>query len=148
MSARDRLRQIDLNLERWRWLPRSFGERYLLVNIPEYMLHAYASDRHELAMRVVVGAPDTPTPVFTDAMASVVVNPPWNVPESIVKNELLAALAADPDHLARQRIRVYAGRARHAPEIDIADVDWRHVLAEPTRYAFRQDPASSTRSAG
>lgn len=135
-----RLRQIELNMERWRWLPRSLGERYLVVNIPEYMLHGYEGDQHVLAMRVVVGTPSRPTPVFSDAVEFVVVNPAWHVPESIVNEELLTTLAANPDHLARKGIRIYAGPRGEREEIDPSDIDWRRVTRKPDDYTFRQDP--------
>jgi murein L,D-transpeptidase YcbB/YkuD len=73
-------------------------------------------------------------------MTSVVVNPVWNVPESIVDEELIPALATDPGHLQRKRIRVYAGRGPDAPEIDAASSEWRRVMDAPAQYSFRQDP--------
>jgi murein L,D-transpeptidase YcbB/YkuD len=70
-----RIRQIELNLERWRWLPQDLGDRYVLVNIPEMRLRVYEGDRVPLTMAVVVGTPDTPTPIFNDQMRYVVLSP-------------------------------------------------------------------------
>jgi murein L,D-transpeptidase YcbB/YkuD len=133
VSAEWRLRQIELNMERWRWLPATFGERYLLVNIPEYMLHLVEGGRDVLDMRVVVGKAMNQTPVFSDTMTQVVVNPTWSVPQSIVSNEIVPALAEDPDYLAKHRMRLVG---EGGEEIDPSSVD----LADSTRRVIvRQD---------
>ena len=135
VSAERRLRQIELNMERWRWLPSSFGDRHLLVNIPEYMLHLVEGGRSVLEMRVVVGKAMNQTPVFSDTMTQVVVNPTWSVPQSIVTNEIVPALAADPDYLAKHRMRLVGADGE---EVDPADVDLADSSAE-TRVLVRQD---------
>ncbi|PYR57924.1 MAG: hypothetical protein DMF85_12240, partial [Acidobacteria bacterium] len=80
-----RIQQLQLNLERWRWLPRDLGDRHILVNIPEYRLEVWDRARVPVAMRVVVGKKDTPTPIFSDEMTHVIFSPYWNVPPSIVE---------------------------------------------------------------
>jgi len=97
-----RLEQIRLALERWRWLPASFSQPPIVVNIPEFMLRAYGPDgTAELRMRVVVGrAFQHRTPVFTGNLRTVVFRPYWNVPLSIQRAELVPKLAANPGYLA------------------------------------------------
>ena len=80
---RNRLRA---NLERWRWMPRWMGDNYLYVNVPSYQLQVVEGDTVASTYTVVVGAPDTPTPWLATEASSVVVNPWWNVPQSIVKS--------------------------------------------------------------
>ena len=70
-----RIRQIQLNMERWRWLPRDLGDRHILVNIPDMRLDVWDHDRVPLTMRVVVGKKDTPTPIFNDEMSYLVFSP-------------------------------------------------------------------------
>jgi L,D-transpeptidase YcbB len=94
-----RLRQIRVNLERRRWLPRSFGTDYVWVNLPEYRLYAFRGGRQVLDMNVVVGKPTTETPSFADRIEYVVFNPYWNVPESIAVQELLPRYEAEPSYL-------------------------------------------------
>jgi murein L,D-transpeptidase YcbB/YkuD len=130
---------IELNMERWRWVPRSFGDRYLLVNIPEYALHVYERDRSVIDMRVVVGKALTATPVFSDRMTHVVINPTWNVPRSIVEGEFAAEVQQDPTFLARQRIRIFDREEGEAREIDAAAVNWSDP-EELKRLHLRQDP--------
>lgn len=138
-EALRRLGLIDLNMERWRWVPRSFGDRYLMVNIPEYALHVYERDRSVLDMRVVVGKALTATPVFSDQMTHVVINPTWNVPMSIVEGEFAAEVQQDPTFLERQRIRIFDREDGDAREIDAASVNWSDP-EELKRITLRQDP--------
>ncbi len=90
--------EIVANMERWRWLPRDLGARYVAVNIPDYSLDVFEGDRLIHHARVVVGKPDHETPVFSETMKFVIVNPYWNVPLSIVKKEMLPKLAANPNY--------------------------------------------------
>src|SRR5829696_3410020 len=87
---------IVSNMERWRWLPTDLGRRHVWVNVPEYKLRLIKDGRPVHEARVIVGKPDTPTPLFSDEMDHAIVNPSWYVPPSIFKNEFNSdpALAA------------------------------------------------------
>ena len=109
-----RVRQIELALERYRWIPEVGEQRFVFVNVPAFELHAFdAMDPPEgpaLSMRVVAGrAGRTPTPVLAAAMKNVVFSPYWNVPRSIVKGEMLPKLARDPGYLAAEEMEILAG---------------------------------------
>jgi murein L,D-transpeptidase YcbB/YkuD len=126
---------IRLNLERWRWAPRDLGARYVLVNVPAYQLQVMEGDRPALAMRVVVGSPETPTPLFSDEMTYVVFSPTWSIPESIIRQETLPRIARDSDYLERNNIEVVSGRE----VIDPATIDWSDE-DETEALRFRQKP--------
>jgi murein L,D-transpeptidase YcbB/YkuD len=104
----NRIRQLQLTLERWRWLPPDLHSALIVANIPEFRLRAYDENyKTVLSMNVVVGkAYAHDTPVFTDAMQYVVFRPYWNVPYSIAKAEFLSHLARDPDYLAKKGFEV------------------------------------------
>jgi murein L,D-transpeptidase YcbB/YkuD len=87
VPAEYRAGQIAANLERYRWLPRSLGTRYILVNVPEFKLQAYDSGQKQLEMKVIVGAEyeDRATPVFSDSMEFVIFRPYWNVTDQIAE---------------------------------------------------------------
>jgi L,D-transpeptidase YcbB len=106
-----RIRQIEVNLERWRWLPNTFGDRYIRVNIPEFAMQVVDHGQTALAMRVVVGkAQQNRTPVFSDKMTYLELNPTWNIPPEIASEEILPKLASDPGYLDRHNMeRVEAG---------------------------------------
>jgi L,D-transpeptidase YcbB len=94
------------NMERWRWLPRDLGKTYVMVNIPDYSLKVVHDGTTVWRTRIVVGKPSTPTPLLSEPMKYITVNPTWNVPPSIVQNEYLPALQQDPDALARIGLQV------------------------------------------
>jgi murein L,D-transpeptidase YcbB/YkuD len=131
-----RIRQLELNLERWRWLPRELGKRHILVNIPEYRLEVWEGDRVPLSMRVVVGKEDTQTPIFNDEMTHIVFSPYWNVPPSIAEGETLPSVMKDPGFLARTNMEVVDA---NGTVIDPASID----LDNPTSYRFRQRPGNA-----
>jgi len=90
----------------WRWEPRDMGVERIEINIPDYMLRMMEGDNLVHQARVIVGKPDTPTPVFSNAVKYILVNPIWRVPDSIVRKELAPHLAEDPDYLARHGYQV------------------------------------------
>lgn len=94
------------NMERWRWLPKDLGQRHILVNVPEFRLRLVENGEAIHEARVIVGKSETPTPIFSDEMEHVIVNPSWNVPPSILKKEFLPGLAADPLYAERRGYKV------------------------------------------
>ncbi|MGO9392540.1 L,D-transpeptidase family protein [Rhodoblastus sp.] len=84
--------EIVTNMEFWRWQPRDLGADRLMVNIPEFSARLYRADAEILNTRVIVGKPDKPTPLFSNRMEYLIVNPSWNVPQSIIKNEMTGKL--------------------------------------------------------
>ncbi|WP_448950724.1 L,D-transpeptidase family protein [Labrys neptuniae] len=102
--------EIIANMERWRWLPHDMGLTNVFVNVPEYKVWFTKDGVLSYEARVVVGKANTPTPIFSDTMSFVVVNPSWNVPQSIIKKEYLPKLAQDPGYLERRGYEVtYVG---------------------------------------
>jgi len=104
----DRVRQLQLSLERWRWLPSGFSSPPIIVNIPDFHLRALdESNDVALSMRVVVGkAIRTQTPVFSRDMTYVVLRPYWNVPASILQGEIVPAIQRDRNYIANKRYEV------------------------------------------
>ena len=110
---RDHSREVEIvvaNMERWRWVSHDLGKAFSMLNIPDYTLKVYRDQQVLWQTRVVVGQPAKPTPLLTETMKYVTINPTWHVPPSIVHNEYLPALARDPGVLARYGLRVsYSG---------------------------------------
>lgn len=108
-SAAYRAAQIAANLERLRWLPRSFGSRYIYVNIPAFRLEAYDKGQLALEMKVIVGEDyvDKATPVFSDVMETVVFRPYWNVTPDIAAKEIFPKINSDPGYLTANRYELY-----------------------------------------
>jgi murein L,D-transpeptidase YcbB/YkuD len=108
-GAKGETRQIEIivaNMERWRWYPRDLGTNHVLVNHPDFTLKVMQNGKQVWTTRVVIGKPSMATPLLSETMKSITVNPTWTVPQSIVRNEYLPALAQDPTVLDRMGLRV------------------------------------------
>jgi len=106
-------RDVDIivaNMLRWRWMPRDLGNAYVMVNIPDYTLRVMHNGSQAWNTKVVVGAPKTPTPIMTETMKYITVNPTWFVPPSIIYEEYLPAQAQDPTVLSRMGLIVSRSR--------------------------------------
>lgn len=111
-TAEYRAGQIMANLERYRWMPRSLGDRYIYVNVPAFRLDAYEDGRPVLSMRVIVGQDyaDQATPAFADSMTYLEFAPYWNVPKKIAEEELWPKINADPGYLERNDYEIVEDR--------------------------------------
>jgi L,D-transpeptidase YcbB len=107
--------EMRLNLDRWRWLPDGLGDRYVLVNIAGFELEVVESGRVIESMNVVVGRQATQTPIFSDSIRYVVVNPYWNVPDGIMARTIAPAMARDPNYLVKHDMEIVDGRVRQRP---------------------------------
>jgi murein L,D-transpeptidase YcbB/YkuD len=108
-----RSQQIDLiiaNMERWRWYPRDLGKAYSMANHPDFSLKVVKDGATIWTTRIVIGKPSLASPLLTETMKYITVNPTWNIPPSIVYNEYLPALQQDPTVMSRMGIRVTTNR--------------------------------------
>jgi murein L,D-transpeptidase YcbB/YkuD len=106
-----RLQQILINLERVRWLPKEKDTNYIVVNIPEYKMHVYDSGQLQFDIKVIVGTAANSTVIFNNNLQYIVFSPYWNVPYSIVKNEIAPAIKRNSNYLQRNNMEVtgYSG---------------------------------------
>jgi murein L,D-transpeptidase YcbB/YkuD len=138
-----RIQQIQWTLERWRWLPQSFSEPWILVNIPEFRLRAIEPEKGTaLAMKIIVGkAYGHKTPIFTDTMEYVVFRPYWNVPPSIQRSEIVPAVRKDRDYIAKKNFEVTTQSGQPVTSGTINDAVLEQLRAGTL--AVRQKPGSS-----
>lgn len=140
VSIEDRIQQVMVNLERWRWMPDDLGARHFIVNIPYYHLVARENGKAIKDIRVVVGKPGNETPIFSGDMETVVFSPYWNIPDSIVEGETAPAMAKDPKYLARNNMEILrVSDTSPSGPVDPKDVDWDDPQ-ELKQLAFRQKP--------
>lgn len=136
-----RVDQIMLNMERWRWIPKKFEPDYLLVNIPEYTLHVVEDNKEQFTMPVIVGKTLNATPVFSDKVEYVVLAPYWNVPFSIIDKEMRPRLEANPQAaLDRLDMEVVKGWGAKATPIDPSSINWAGVTQKNWKYTLRRRP--------
>ncbi|NJM35274.1 MAG: L,D-transpeptidase family protein [Rhodomicrobium sp.] len=123
------------NMERWRWAPRDLGERHIFVNVPEFKFRVISKGKVIHEERIVAGSPKNPTPVFSDEMETVVFNPYWYVPQSILQKEIMPIVQNSLDYLYRNNLEVvWQGRRTVDPYM----VDW--VQVDPRKVTLRQMP--------
>ena len=139
IPVEDRIRQILANLERARWLPDDLGDPYVLVNLANFALQVVEGGRDVIQMRVVIGEPETISPVFSDKISYIEVNPYWNVPRSIAVKEMLRVLRRNPGALTAQNIRLFARRR--------GDQSGERQLVGGQRQQLQLPPAPGSRGA-
>jgi L,D-transpeptidase YcbB len=137
VSVTDRIQQIVVNLERWRWLPRELGRHHVVVNAADARLHVLVDGRPVLASRVVVGDPRHPTPVVQAWVDAVVLHPRWNVPTSIAVEEILPRLRENRRYLAENDIVVL--ERRESDPFGLA-IDWAAIPADRFPFRLQQQP--------
>jgi murein L,D-transpeptidase YcbB/YkuD len=143
-----RVRQIELALERLRWLPHLSPDRFLAVNIPMYRLWAWSGippdGAPRLGMNVIVGrALDTETPVFVAEMRQVIFRPYWNIPPSIARGEILPAVARRADYLSRHDMEIVAGDGDDARPVPVTAQSLERVRQGSLRIRQRPGPGNA-----
>lgn len=137
------IKKMRLNLDRIKWSNRKESRVHIHLNIPAFRLYLYDGKQLVTTMRVVTGKPNHPTPIFSDVMTSIVVNPYWRIPESIVKKEMLKHLIKNPHYYDRQHKYLYKGWGPNSQKIDPSTVNWKKYLGKNKHipYHFMQDPS-------
>jgi murein L,D-transpeptidase YcbB/YkuD len=134
----ERVRQVLINMERLRWMPDQPMGPLLFVNIPAYKLFVFENGRMAWSMDVVVGREATRTVIFSDSLSQVVFAPYWNVPQSIIRNEILPAVKRDPRYLDRKNMEVVKG----GTVVPSKSIDWkRYDRGVP--FSIRQRPGGA-----
>lgn len=135
-----RISQIEVNLERQRWLPRDREPRAVLVNTAAFELLVLQDDRPVMSMRAIVGKKDTCTPELDDEIDYLVLNPAWEIPARLAAREVLPEIQRDPTYLERQGIKVMSGWGPGATEIAPGSVDWARITPQTLRFRLHQEP--------
>jgi murein L,D-transpeptidase YcbB/YkuD len=132
-TKEERKRQIIVNLERWRWYSKSFAPNYVLINIPNYSLNVVQDQNTTMTKRIVVGKNKRRTPVLTSVLQTIVFNPTWTVPPTILKEDILPELIKDRSYLKNKGIGIYDSKNN---EID--PKNWNEN--RPRGYRYIQKP--------
>jgi murein L,D-transpeptidase YcbB/YkuD len=143
ISVEDRIEQIKLNMERWRWLPQDLGKRYLMVNTANFELDIIENGQSVTSTRAIVGKKKRPTPALSQKITYMELNPYWNIPHKIAINDILPCIKEDPNYLTDKNIRIFENWENGAKEINPESIEWDTVTKENFAYKLRQDPANS-----
>lgn len=140
VQPRERVQQIDVNLERWRWLPREAESEHVMVNIAGFDLKLIDAGKILLQKRVVVGRDYRRTPVMSGQIRYLVINPTWTVPRKLAVEDKLPEIQRDPDYLRKMGFTVYAVNGGVHQVVDPSAIDWAHVPTDPFPYRLVQRP--------
>ncbi|MEC9343822.1 MAG: L,D-transpeptidase family protein, partial [Pseudomonadota bacterium] len=128
-------RDIIVNMERWRWLPRDLGDRHVFVNAAAFLMYTQQGGKTVDRRRVIVGQEFHRTPMFSDAISVVEFNPTWTISRSIAGNEVLPKLREDPGYLERAGYVLHTSWEADAPAMSAHSIDWSSV--SPRDFPYR-----------
>jgi murein L,D-transpeptidase YcbB/YkuD len=136
-----RIEQIRLNLDRIKWLHERHSKRHIMVNIPAFTLFFEEDKALRLKMKVITGTRQNPTPIFSNTVRTIVLNPHWNVPKSIIQNEMIPKLLRNPNAMAKEKIEIYTGWGKDAKKVSGRSVNWgRYRYSKTLPFRFAQTP--------
>lgn len=125
----ERIEQIFANLERWRWYPSDFGEKYLIANIPDYMLQYVIKNDTIASHRIVVGTPKRKTPILSSKLSNFVFNPTWTIPPTIIKEDLTPAASKNRNYFPSRQLTIYNSQGK-----EVSPYEWNPAKANNYKY--------------
>jgi murein L,D-transpeptidase YcbB/YkuD len=141
VPASVRVEQIAANMERWRWLPRTFERRFVRVNVPDESLEFVRDGEVALSSKVIIGRKNSPTPILRTVIYWVVTNPPWDIPDDIAANQFLPQLRKNPNYLAAHNMVLVNGPANDPQG---RKIDWNKMAPGHFPYHVVQIPGPSS----
>lgn len=142
VSPSERLQQIEVNMHRWSELSHKLGNRYILVNVPDYRLQVVENGEVVLSMKAIVGKPERPTPELSSTVTRIVFNPYWNVPNTIAEEDIIPKVISNPDYLEEMHIEILNRQTDDATVLSASDIDWESAELNGFPYHLRQEPGS------
>ncbi|MBT0726944.1 L,D-transpeptidase [Rosenbergiella australiborealis] len=139
ITPHQRATLLALNMQRLRLLPDDMHNG-IMVNIANYTLNYYVDGKTILSSRVIVGRPDRKTPLMRSALNSVVLNPTWTVPNTLIREDLVPKLRRDPSYLEKHNFTLYSGWGANATAVNPSSVNWQTVSATAFPYRVQQSP--------
>ena len=143
VTPKQRLSQLVASMKKWAEFPENEGSHYIRINVPAFELDLIKDGDKVMNMRVVAGKPTRPTPTLYSKVETVVFNPNWNVPRTIVRKDVIPGMLKNPNYLAEHNIKVYSSWKKDAYEIDPKDVDWQKAHANGLQYKLTQPPGDT-----
>jgi L,D-transpeptidase YcbB len=140
VTPSERLHQLELSMDRWSRFPKNEGAEYILVNIANYRLALVKNGRKVMDMRAIVGKTSRQTPELYSKVDTIVLNPKWNVPYSILRRDIMPKIIQDPHYLEKNNIGVFSSWGKNAKPIDPSTIDWKEAYRKGKFYYFTQLP--------
>jgi murein L,D-transpeptidase YcbB/YkuD len=142
----ERITTILLNLDRIKWLKKRTQKRRVIINIPDFMLYFEEDKKLIQKIKTIVGKPKNPTPIFSNTVKTIVLNPYWNLPQSIIQKEMIPKLLKNPNAMKKKGIEIRDGWAKNAKLVNPRTVNWasyRYAKHVPFRFAQIPGPRNA-----
>lgn len=136
----EKVKTLELNLERMRWMPDDPGAQYILVNIPAYELLVIKNNKKMIQMRTIVGNEESRTPMFYDNLEYIVFSPTWTIPKSIIMKEMYPKIKTDPGYLTRSGYQLYLDWKETSEPVDPTTLDWEAIDPNTANLKIVQPP--------
>jgi murein L,D-transpeptidase YcbB/YkuD len=133
----EKIEKVLINIDRIKWLPRQEHERYLVVNLPEFMLHYIEDKKIKKQIRVIIGDKKHPTPIFSQEISYVVLNPYWKIPEGIVRREIIPAMIKNRNYLKKQGLVAHRTWSEKSKVINVSNLYWEQYLWAGVKFPYR-----------
>ncbi|OGT43933.1 MAG: hypothetical protein A3F13_00625 [Gammaproteobacteria bacterium RIFCSPHIGHO2_12_FULL_40_19] len=143
ITPAQRYRVLVDSMNAWAKYPEDQNSRYIQVNIPSYSMRLISHGEEVLQMKAIVGRPSRPTPLLTSKVTTIVFNPSWTVPETILAKDVIPGMRENPNYMKEHYdMRVYANHDKNAPEISTASIDWKTATASNFKYRVTAPPSA------
>lgn len=142
ITPQQRIRQIAINMKRWRYLPDNLGNRYVMANIADYSLKVVDEGKTTLEMDIIVGKASRRTPILVQSIKTLVLNPSWAIPPRIARTSILPRAKRDPSYLTRRNIELVRGTGAQRTVIDPESIDWKNINIHKFPYRLEQKPGN------
>jgi len=139
-SAASKVTKLKLNLDRIKWIKREDDRYHIYVNIPTFTMYMYDKDKIIQSMRVIVGRKGHESPIFYGRVRTIVLNPYWRIPASIIRHETIPKLQKDPGYTKKKKIEIHTGYSEHSPMVNPYKVNWHKYGRKLPPYRFMQSP--------
>jgi len=137
-TYQDRVEQILVNLERWRWYPKDLGEQYIIVNIANFRLNLVKNGDTLATHRTMVGTEARRTPLFSDEVEHIVYNPTWTIPPTIKNKDVIPSASKNPDYISNKNYSIFDNNGKR---LNASEIDWSS--SQVKAYTFRQEAGPS-----
>ena len=139
-TAEQKVTKLKLNLDRIKWIKRDNDRYHIYVNIPSFTMYVYDKEEIIQSMRVITGRKGHETPIFYGKVRTIVLNPYWRIPASIIRHETIPKLQKDPGYTNKKKIEIHTGYSEHSEQINPHSVNWQKYGKKLPPYRFMQSP--------
>ncbi len=139
-TVAQKIERIKLNIDRIKWIKRSNDRHHILVNIPSYTMYVFDDGEVIQSMKVIVGRKGHETPIFYGRVRTIVLNPYWRIPASIIRHEMIPKLKKNPHYTNSKNIEIHTGYSEHSPLVNPLNVNWHKYGRRLPPYRFMQSP--------